>query len=506
MNDSNNCLNKGISMTRTITLTYFLLLSWSVFAQETYQLSEEKIKDLSLEVSPQWENIEAAFLVSKNESLQLEDRFKPVVFGEANYAETRERAIIQFIPIWSPAKTAQVGVRQNFKSGVSLSGGLGTDQRSALTSSGKFKNVSTSVLRLDIQVDLWKDLLGKLSKAQTQSAMFSKEKAEHEKQIQQKSFILTLRKTYWSLVANNELINISKNLLNVSKDQLADSRKRRQAGITDDGEVARYEAQVASREGNILFYEYQREIIFKQLRMLLPALVNKNIVLQNYDLSLTLSKVLACTELIASKKEVPLDFTQYDEVIEFLHKTQTEQLKLADAYDQIDLKFVGTAKTTGVSSTNNGNGVTRGSYGDSFDDFQDNNRTGYSVGLNLAIPFGKGETKNTQEQLAQKRFSAQIDQSKSELGSTHKQLVKNIQLLTSVIRFQKENSLALEKRLRVQNRKFKEARVSVNDLIMDQDSLLSSSISVINSQLELLNIIFDYLSVFTETPCEFNRI
>ena len=75
-----------------------------------------------------------------------------------------------------------------------------------------------------------------------------------------------------------------------------------------------------------------------------------------------------------------------------------------------------------------------------------------------------------------------------------------------MVRSQKQNTLALEKRLQVQNRKFREARVSANDLILDQDALLNSNLTTISTQLEIINTIFDYLVVFTETPCEFNRI
>jgi outer membrane protein TolC len=484
----------------------FLVLTTTLYAQESFVFSEAKMKELSLEVSPQWEAIEASFLMAKSESQQLHDRFKPTLFGEASYGETREQPIIQFIPVWTPTKTAQVGVRQAFRGGVSMSAAVGADQRSAMTPTGTYKNVSTSTVRLDLQIDLWKDLFGRLSKAQSDSATFSQERAEFEKKIQHKAFLVSLRRIYWAMVANNEQIKIAQAILKVSGEQLSDSRKRLQAGVTDSGEVARYEAQAASRQGNILYYEYQKEILIKQLKSLLPNLQGKNITLDHYDMKKVVDQVLVCTKMIASQNNVPMDFTQYDEVTQFLRKTKTEQLKLAQAYDDVDLKFVGMAKTTGVSSNSNGGTVNRGSYGGAFDDWQDNNRTGYSVGLQLAVPIGKGDTRKTQELLAEKKFEAQIAQSDANLSSTHHQLVKSILLLTEVIKTQKQNTAALEKRLSVQNRKFKEARVSVNDLIQDQDALLGSSLSVVNVELEILNTLFDYLVVFTETPCEFNRI
>jgi outer membrane protein TolC len=147
-----------------------------------------------------------------------------------------------------------------------------------------------------------------------------------------------------------------------------------------------------------------------------------------------------------------------------------------------------------------------GSYSGAFEDWQDNNRTGYSAGLQLTVPFGRGEGKDTQKLLAQKRFESEILKTQTNISTTHHQLVRVINLLMQLIEAQKISTQALQRRLEVQNKKYREARVTVNDLILDQDALLNSNLSTINTQLEIINTLFDYLVVFTETPCEFNRI
>lgn len=478
----------------------------AVFAAETFSLNEKTLAEVSLSETPQWESIEAAFLEAKSESEQLHDKFRPEIFGDLQTAETKEKAIIQFQPIWSPQQNAQLGVRQNFRAGVGLSAGVGADRRNASTVSGRFKEVSTSTVRLDLQVDLWKDLFGRLSKAQSNAADFVQKRAEIERNVQRKAFQLSLRRTYWSLVANNEQIKVYEGLKKISQEQLADATRRKNAGVADLGEVARYEAQVASREGSRLYYMYQREILLKQLKSLLPSLQSKEVVLSDYDIPNMIKTVLACTATIANNTSIPYDYTQYDEITSLLRQNQKEQSKLASSYDDVDLKFIGSVKTTGVASKDKGNGLVEGSINDAFNDWQENDRTGYSAGLQLVIPLGKGETRKTQELLAEKRFNAQIKQNDTDIISTHQQLVKVIGLLSDVVRSQKLNTLALERRLQVQNRKFREARVSANDLILDQDALLNSNLTTISTQLEIINTIFDYLVVFTETPCEFNRI
>jgi outer membrane protein TolC len=487
-------------------MLFIFILSSHTFAQDTFIVTEKSLLGLSLDSSPQWDSIEAAFLTSRSESQQLQDKFRPEIFAEGQFAETRERPIIQFIPVWSPTKTAQLGARQAFRGGVSLSAALGTDQRSAMSTAGTFRDVTTTVARLDLQVDLWKDLLGRLSKAQSESANLIQIRAELEKEINRKAFAVSLRRTYWSIVANNEQIKVYDKLKKTALNQLQDSNQRLRAGVTDRGEVARYEAQVASRKGSALYYRYQHEILVKQLKMLLPELKSKEIVLADYDISTMIQNVLGCTEVIASQKKIPFDFTRYDEITELIRKTQKEQIKLATSYDEVDLKFLGTVKSTGVGSHVNSQNKNQGSYGASFDDMENNNRTGYSAGLKLVIPIGKGETRQTQELLAQKKFDYQLGHNDALISNTHNQLVKIISILSDVIVAQKENTEALERRIVIQNRKFKEARLNVNDLIQDQDAYLNSNLNTINTQQEILNIIFDYLVVFTETPCEFNRI
>ncbi|MEX1098927.1 MAG: hypothetical protein WEB87_00790, partial [Bacteriovoracaceae bacterium] len=89
---------------------------------------------------------------------------------------------------------------------------------------------------------------------------------------------------------------------------------------------------------------------------------------------------------------------------------------------------------------------------------------------------------------------------------THQQISESIKILQEVIQTQKINSRQLEIRLKDMRKKYNQARISVNDLIQDQDSLFSSDLAIVDTKLSVLNTLLDYFSVFTETPCSFNRI
>lgn len=487
-------------------LTVLSLLSQSPFAS-AIEINESFLKTAALKGAPQLDQIQAAFLSAELRSGETNEMFAPELYGRAAYSETNEKPIITFIPIFSPIKQAQVGVRQNLKSGFAVQAQATTDQRSAISPNGKYRDVTTTTLSFTMQMNLWKDLLGRMSKARVESAQLEAKRGELERDIQTKSFLISLRRIYWSLVANQESLKIAEELLRTAQRQLAETQARFRNAVAESDEVARYTAQVSSRQGTLTYLQYQREVLMKQLKNLLPELMSGDLNLGRYDLSKTFDQVMACTATIASEAKVPYHFTNYDEATEMLRKIRAYAATLNARHADPDLNLYGTVRSTGVGSDATAQGF-RGSYGASVDDMTTNNRAGYEVGLNLTIPLGdvKEMNQKTKELYDQKRLSAAIDASDAQVINTHQQLVRSISLLNDVIKSQRVTSQQLEKRLTFMRRKYEQARASVNDLIQDQDALLNSELMTIDTQLQILNVLFDYLAIYTETPCDFNRI
>lgn len=490
-------------------LSLLLLFIVSFPAMGAYQLSEESLFALSEKGSPQLDQIEAAFLNTAVREGETKEKFAPELFGKGLYAETRERAIIQFQPIFSPVKQAQLGVRQNLASGFDTSAYISTDQRTAQSNFiGKLDNVTSTTLAFTMQMDLWKNLLGRASKAELRSMEFDRKRSELEKEIQIKAFRISLRRIYWSLVANKESMTLSDQLLKTAQKQLDEAKLRYKNSVAEADEVARYEAQLASRQGTVLYLEYQKETLLKQLRNLLPELAGQELELAPYNLDETLSNVLSCAATISAQKNVPYEFTRYDEVVAMLRQIKADKDIINKRYAGPDVKLYGAVKTTGVSSDVVKTGYTRGNYGGSFDDQLQNNRTGFDVGVNFTIPLGdtKESTQKVKELYDEKRLYASIDATEAQVATTHQQLIRSITLLQDVIKAQKTSSRELTRRLQLMKKKYEQARVSVDQLVLDQDALLSSELTTIDTQLQILNTIFDYLVIYTETPCAFNRI
>jgi outer membrane protein TolC len=484
-----------------------------VYGASALEISEKSLVQLAEKGAPRLDEIQSAFLASEVRYHEKKEDFAPELFGKGSYSETQERALIQFQPIFSPVKQAQLGVRKKFQYGVTTSAAVSADQRSAGTTgfTGKFDNATTTVLSFSVQMDLWKDLFGRLEKTKLQNLALESRKSELEREIQIKSFKLSLRRTYWSLVANAEALKISQALLDTAKSQSSDTQKRFKNAVAEADEVARYRAQVASREGTLLYLKYQREALTKQLKNLLPELATADITLAKYDLNQTLESVLACTATVAAEKDIPYHFTKYDEVTTLLKKIKSNSRVINSRYADADVKLFGTVKATGVGSEQVGAGSPAsfvGSYGSAWDDMSSTNRSGYEVGVAFTLPLGKVKetTQKTKELYDDKRLDAAINSSNARVINTHTELIQSTRYLADVIKSQKTNSEELQKRLKFSRRKYEQARVSVSDLVNDQDALLSAQLTTIDTQLQILNVLFDYLAIYTDTPCPFNRI
>ncbi len=474
-----------------------------------YVLSEKTMLELSKKGAPQIDQIEAAFYQASFREGEVLKKYSPEIFGRSSYSDTNERAIIPFQPVFGPIFQAQIGVRKNFKQGIETSTYVVTDQRSASNPFiGQVNNATTTTLAFTTQVDLWKNLLGRMSQAELENSTLEKKRSDIEKEVQIKTFMISLRRVFWSLVANRESEIISTELFKTAEKQLIQAKLRLKNAVAEADEVARYEAQLASRKGTLLYLKYQKETFLKQLRNLLPELGDKNIELGDYDLSETLGEVFACTDVISKEKATPYEFTKYDEAVSLLQSMKSNNSALNARSSDADIKFFATVKSTGVGSEEVRSGNTRGSFGESLNDQTQQNRTGYETGINFTYPLGevKESTKKVKELYDQKKLEASIKSIDAQVVSTHQELSKSILLLTDVIKAQRVSSEQLLKRLKLRQKKYEQARVSVDELVFDQDALLNSELMTVETQLQVLNTLFDYFVIYTDTPCSFNRI
>ncbi len=350
-----------------------MMLLWSGYAS-ALELTEKAIDSEFDKGAPTLDRIESQFLGMKQKASTVSEKFGLNLGGSALYQKSKERSFYQQDVILSPLTSVNLGVTKQLKYGINVGVVGNVDQ----VSSSFFSQATSSTMALDLSIDLYKDIFGRMSRNELNGAYYGLEKAINQKEIDRAIFRQGLKKIYWTLVANNESLLVSKELLRTAKRQLADAKKRFRDSVADSGEVSRYQSQVASRNANIIALSYQRETYLQQLKELLPGFAYKEITLGNYDLEKTVTEVMGCTLVISAQKTTPLNFTLYDEILALGTKEYQSNRAVAQAYSKPDIKlnsqYLFSSKEFG--------------YSDAFEGMINDPRGKYQIGLSINIPLG----------------------------------------------------------------------------------------------------------------------
>ena len=481
----------------SLLLCALMFLSLSASAQgkeDTIFIDEAFLKESLKENPPTIDQINATLYGAKIEESQIDDRFNTSLEASGNYYKTDEKQFATFIPVTSPTTNYEVKVTRGFTNGVSVGLRGFTDQ----FSNNFVKDASTTGVSVLLGVNLWKDLISGRTKSQLERARANSEQAKWEKEIALATFQNSLRKIYWSMVANEEALKISRALIKTSEKQVKEAQRRFKNNIADEGEVARYQSQLSARKANIISLQYEKESIVQQLKELLPHVSLKEIKLKPYSIEDTIGKVLACTATIASEGAPPLKNTHYDEIVEMLSKKEDLEEKINNSYDDIDVEFQSEFGLKGRSNSRS----------DSLSDLGDDGRDNLAVGLTLSIPL-ESKKKTTREILnkaTKLRYRSQKQREMARIKAYHTQTVRQVSLLREMIRNQQQNTKYLGQSLKTSKKKYNQARLTVEQLVQEQDSYLQSNLDEIRTKLTVINTLFDYLSVYTQTPCALNNI
>lgn len=484
-----------------------LLLLTSSYAFGAQEIDESRLVKMVRENSWQTQNIKSQKLQTQLRELQSKEIYGADLYLESSYYKSRERALIPMNPVFSPILDGKIGIKKTHTMGLSSDLSLANNIKSSTSGTTKYHDLSLSTLQYTLKMDLWKDFLGRTTNAQLDNLSKDTNRADLQTTIATKNYEIQMRRVYWSLVANNESLKISEELLKSANSLLSESLRRYKNSIAEKDEVARYEALVAQRKGSILLLQYQRENLIQTLKTALPDL-NEDVALAPYIVDETITKVFACTDVISGQNTTPFDFTLYDELSVILGDIKNNYTTISSRYDDPSAQLLASLKATGTSSSLNSSNEYTGSLSDAYSDLSDHHRAGFLVGINVTIPLGQAKKQSQSVKEAYERLSldSEIIKIQSSLNSTHSQLVKSIKILNEVLKVQKINSVQLKIRIEGIRKKYLQARASADDIINDQDSLLSSELTTIETKLKILNTIFDYLTVFTETPCDLNRI
>lgn len=479
-------------------ITYIMIsvlyssFAWS--AGGAVPLTEAYLQGLIAKRPPSVQQIESSFLSAKQKQQAEEDRLSLRLEGEGRIYRSSEILLGQFDGgVTESATNYSVGLVKPTRYGVDA--GLkvfGEKATNAFVS-----DAATNGVVLSLSMDLYQDFLGRRTSSNLKKGSLSVKRAELEKKAGLKTFESNIRKLYWSLVANEERRNLLTSLTKAAEKQYRESVRKKRSGAADAGEVARFHSQWSTRQSNLLSLDYQKSEILRSLKELLPDLNGKSISLGKYNVEGTIREVLACTEVIRMYPKAPFKNTPYDEIVQYLEQEYNLDKKMTSRYSGPDLRLVGE-----FSNVGRGTGFSEGR-----ENFYDDSKPRTSISLKFSMPLDrkKGRTKETINLLNKARYQAQIQENLSRVDAYHSETVKLITTLREVLKSQRNTNKYLSQSLKVSNKKYKQARISLQELISEQESHLQSQLSEIDSKLTIVNTLVDYFGIYTETPCKFNR-
>lgn len=459
-------------------------------------LNERKVLEIHRAQSIQSQNLLAQKSSIDLSASLLDESFSPRLKGKLNYANSGEKPLIPFQPVISPTEDWDVSVEQRLRRGVGLSAGVFGSQSSA--ANGSFANATRMGLQAQISIDLWKNFLGRMDQNQSLSLQAQKKRAQLNYELQLRRSEIDSRKVFWSLVAVDQSIELSKRLLESAQQQLSEALKRNAAGVADRGEVARYRSQVDSRNSSLLLFQYEKTMLMQTLERNWKDFRSAGWSIDLNESEAQSPKVQQCIAAISSRAAPPLEGSAFDEMVHLFKAEIEAETAVAATHGDVDVQLLAQAQRSGVSD----------SFSAAQKDLSEENRAGYGVGLVITVPLGSSSRNSERALLAVKRNSLEAQQRSlnKELESTHTAMVKSLELLNQGLKNQIQNSQNLRINYQEVQRKFQLGRVPVSTLITEQDALFQSQIQEITFKKQLAQSVLDYFQVFHEFPCSWNQL
>lgn len=477
-----------------------ILLSPSlVLAEEKMVINEQKLKELMTNNVPSIEKINTMVVQSDLDLSQYNQKYSTTVNGQANYNGVDGSVFNGYQGQFNdPARNYGLSINQNLPVGVNLD--LGIYNNFAKTYNYQpteyINSQYGSSLEAKLTVDLWKNLLGYTERAEKLGLKLNQEETKEQAKLETAKFYNEIRKMYWQLSINHSLTKIYETLINQAILQENNVRKMYRASVADRGDLARTTAVVNTRKADLASLQYNIEMIKKELSNLIPELNDKELEFDFGTFDGVENSIKACFNKIQTQKEVPLNATSYTKIIDYKDEKINANLKALERYSGPNVTLEAKAASLGYGKENS----------DSFSDMSDVERKDYSIGLNISMPFGSAysDTKENQMKVLKMQHNAEKKEIMSNLVSYHNYFATSMQKLISVMEDQKNYRDNLNIRVKSMRTKYNQGRVSLSELIQDEDSLFESELALVNSYYNIIASMIDYFSVFNDFECDFN--
>lgn len=468
--------------------------------QQFYELDENNLKSLITNNNLNIERInsihqqnvinEKNFNENYNYNLYTNISYKKVNNDDRIWESNREEKQTYF----------EGGISKNFINGINTKIFLSNDKTNNWAKGfipNEYYGLNKPSLSINFSFDLWKNFLGYQDTAKRLSLELTKNQSLIKAKIEKNNFYYSLRQLYWNLVFKDKELQIYEKMIKQAEKNLDNVNKKYKAYVVDKGDVAKAKANLASKKANYDKIKIEIEEIKQQIKYYLPELAKREIILsKNFDIKNSVDSIKECNSIIYDYNEDWQKFTTYWDYISFMDKIFEANLKTFNRNSDVDVKLNLGASFNGIDKK----------FSDSYKDLKNLDRNEYSVGLNINKALGDNSKNLKLEEIKLLKMKYNIDKKEtiSNLESfyySYDDIMKNM-----FNNLENLNSYKEEIKIRVKSsrKKYVQGRVSLNELIQDEDSLIEASIQVISVEQNIISTTLQYLSAFDKIDCVFN--
>ena len=390
-----------------------------------------------------------------------------------------------------------VGLEKKSVYGMSGSLSLNDSDGNYFTFTQPNYDLNRSGLSVNYSIDLWKNFLGYQTLTNKLNLELNTKQSKVKGYIEKNSFYYSLRRLYWQLVIKNKELEFYGDMIKQAEQNLKAVQKRYKNYIADDGDLAKAKANVDLRKVNYDNVKVEIENYLKQFKYYLPNLGNKNIAVDSFDLTDIFGDIMVCNKTIYdngknfySWKEL----TTYNEYIELMDKIIDNELKIASREDDVDITLDIGANFRGLESK----------FSDSFDDLSNFDRNDYSISLNVNKTIGGNNIEEDKMKLLKMNYNVNKNNTIANITSIYTTYENIMKSMFNNLNNLHKYRINMEKTVKNSEYKYNQGRISLTDLINDQNSLIDANIQLINMEGVIIDTILQYLSIFDKTQCNFN--
>lgn len=352
----------------------------------------------------------------------------------------------------------------------------------------------------ELNMSLFQNLFGELDRASLLQGDLNQKLTHLQKDLTLHQAIVSSRNLYWSLVANHLSINISKELLKTSQQQLSEIRKRQKSGIAEKSDVLLSQAQVAQRESALMGLQIKQNGIARSIQQKIPSFsAPSDEDYPKFSVETFIDEINSCINLIqTSGSKTPAQYSSYSELLSLISEISDAEVKTSTQGIGPDLNLMLRGESNGVDSR----------FSEAFSESIQLKKNTWSAGLQLSIPLGSSEydLRKIRAKKAALMREKQRKEITSMLEATHTSATQSIVYLLKTVQNLEKTTGFLKERIRSVEQKYKQGRVDFLNLVQEQDQLFSAENGLIDSQLLFMHELLNYFAAFDKLPCNFNTL